>query len=142
MNYCKESNEDSEIFTTEHSDTLQLTSGDVIHAIFVPENASGTYGEPVYLTTTIPEPQGVDAIEPIDLQLFPVPNNGHFTLTLGQLDDNAHVDILTASGILVHSEAITSHRIDFQLPQLPSGSYIVQYRSPKRTLSRHMLIKK
>lgn len=143
VNYCRESTDPEEIFTTAHKDTIPCYSGDIIHAIFIPEDNNGNYGVPAYLKITVPvAPTGNEIVKNNDLQLFPIPNNGNFTISVDNRDENAKIDIFSPTGTKVYSADVNFGMLNINLPNLSDGIYLVRYTSKKRSMVKHLVIKK
>ncbi len=142
VNYCRSIKDEEYIFTTSHKDTIQCYSEDIIHVIFIAEDANGIQGEPVYLKITVPVPTGIEVAKNNDLQLFPIPNNGNFTISVDNRDENAIIDIFSITGTKVYSADVSSGTLNINLPNLSDGIYLVRYTSKKRSMIKHLVIKK
>ena len=92
-------------------------------------NASGA-------TSTV---TGIPALEQTNIQLFPNPNNGEFTLQLSGLTD-ANIKVIDAYGACVKSfKAETINNID--LKYMANGLYLIQVWDGQRLIYKHQMIK-
>lgn len=142
VDYCRKTTDPDEIFTSAHKDTILCHSGDIIHSIFIAEDINGLQSDPVYLKVTVPAPTGNETVKNNDLQLFPIPNNGSFTLTVDNLNENAKIDIFSPTGTKVYSADVNFGMLNINLPNLSDGIYLVRYTSKKRSMVKHLVIKK
>lgn len=143
VNYCRRITDEEFIFTTSHKDTIPCYSEDIIHVMFIAEDVNGVQSsDAAYLKVTIPVPTGVEMVKNNDLQLFPIPNNGNFTISVDNRDENAIIDIFSITGTKVYSADVSSGTLNINLPNLSDGIYLVRYTSKRRSMIKHLVIKK
>lgn len=142
IEYCRATDEESEIFIGgAHKDTIQCMRGDILHAIFVPEDAAGNQGEAVHFQVTVPMEGSCELIEGDELRLYPVPSSGSFTLDIRDFDQGAKIDIFSTTGAKLYSTAVTSSKMNISLPNLTDGIYLVRYSSARRSVSKLLIIR-
>ncbi len=116
--------------------------GDIIHAIFVPEDASGNQGEAVHFQVTVPVASSCELVESDELQIYPMPSNGNFTIDIDNFDVAANIDIFSITGLKVYSTAVMSNKMNISLPNLADGVYLVKYTVGQRSFSKYLIIRK
>lgn len=143
VEYCRSTEEADEIHTSAYSDTIMCYSGDIIHAIFIAEDADGNQSEPIHHIASVPLTASTETVNyNDDLHLFPIPSNGDLTISVDNLDENAKIDIFSTTGTKVYSADLSSSKLNINLPNLSDGIYLVQYTSKKRSMVKHLLVKR
>ena len=90
---------------------------------------------------------GIDELEGINLQIYPNPNNGIFTIEISsQKPDRMDITILSQKGETVFSmkdvavNGVTTEKVN--LDMLPQGTYLVQLSNPSGKIIRKIVIQK
>lgn len=85
-----------------------------------------------------------DEKESNSLHLFPNPTEGNLTITAARGQDLSHVECFDLQGKLLHTFTLTGETTTVQLPQLPSGIYILNFMDTRAQLvdSRKLTIQK
>jgi hypothetical protein len=111
-------------------------------------NPPGPAAQPTELLAAAPT--SAEAAAPVavaneNLELFPNPNNGQFTLTWTQVtDETLDLSIVDAAGRLLHQARYPAHAGTEQLAlsrELPPGVYTLLLRGRERVLRRRFVVK-
>jgi hypothetical protein len=73
--------------------------------------------------------------------LYPNPNNGQFVLALGQIEDNAVLEVVDALGKLVLTQSVTGLETTVNTTSLQNGMYFVIVRDENKIIVRTKVIK-
>ena len=73
-----------------------------------------------------------------NLQIFPNPSNGNFTISSSDLDD---VKVFDALGILVFNETVSNNSINVSTSNLTSGVYFVQVTENGNSSTSRIIVK-
>lgn len=66
------------------------------------------------------------------LIIFPNPNDGRFTVRMPSASEPMLVRVLDALGRVIASSVLTGERINLDLSEHPSGTYVIQWTTPTR----------
>ena len=114
------------------SDTLYIQAMDM--------NDSTIFDIDTAIYTVLP-PSGINEIVSNDIQIYPVPNNGNFSVNISQLKGDLQLQIIDASGRIIDTRKSNNRNsIEYQL-SLDSGIYFVKVTSGKSSFTKPIIIR-
>lgn len=66
-----------------------------------------------------------------NLSIFPVPNNGNFTINLNDNYLSSTINIIDITGKIIHTEKLNTARQQLNVPNLAKGTYVVRISNGK-----------
>lgn len=96
-------------------------------------------------------PQAVDNVsadKSTNLELYPNPNSGNFTLIISFIDniDKANITVYDTSGKAIYAETVYSNSNklvkQFKIAGLKKGTYIFEVKNTKQTITTKLVINK
>lgn len=95
---------------------------------------------------TINSNMSVQDLQGNQMDIYPNPSNGIFTIELNKKANNASYKIFNMEGRMVASSKISSSGFDTKqqvnVSHLPNGTYVVQVENGSETFSKKLIIKK
>ncbi len=112
------------------------------HIASIGKNALDQWGEVASTTFKTLAPTSIEYIyNSPEMSIYPIPNNGKFTIKLNNNEINGIIEIIDVNGKKVLSQKATTSQIDININNTKKGLYIVRYISDRTIISKHIIIK-
>ncbi len=112
------------------------------HVIAVGRNINEEWGE--ITTTTFRTLASTTLLENIysskEIKVFPMPNNGNFTVVVETSNANATVDVIDIRGNVVLSKPMPNTTLTISKTGLPKGIYLIRYISTDKKILTKMVV--
>lgn len=144
IEYClKLTKSDGEEREGEHTFTWPVHTNTEYLVISIGKNADGQWGDYTSMYFTVPDPTSglTQSHTSEEMSIFPVPNNGNFTVNIDNVAGKGKIEIFNPSGSLVHSQAVEGNSAQIRLTDIAQGLYIVRYTNGKKNIVSRVLIK-
>lgn len=74
-----------------------------------------------------------------DIQIYPNPNNGIFTITM-QNEEQASVEVFDVNGRLVYKTSIDEEKTELKLSNIEAGIYLLQITTKSSATTKHKIV--
>ncbi|MFN0202735.1 MAG: T9SS type A sorting domain-containing protein, partial [Bacteroidia bacterium] len=125
---------------------INIFSGVVEEILFVFRNI-GNWGQRMYIDNInielLPTVGIENNLSDKNVQLYPNPNNGHFSLELIDLEGNTTITVMDILGKVVNQQQIDASRqsfVEYELNEISKGTYLVKVENAKGNLVKKVVI--
>ena len=108
-----------------------------IKTLSILRKSMGVYTIPISKATS--SVSGIDVADE-NIQIFPNPTSGRFTIRSGSTLEDAQVQILSVVGQVILATHVSGTRADFDLSTLPSGVYFLTICRKNKSITNHKII--
>ena len=79
--------------------------------------------------------------EKSDVDVYPNPNDGYFSINLNKLPDDLQLSISNTLGQVVYSQAVDDFKVDINLRDIERGVYILNLKNDNLSFNKRILLK-